>query len=241
MNNAEKSIIENQETLFTRIKRIHQLFKIHFYSLILLCIFALMNTILLSYAIITGQITPSLVIRYGLFGSIVTIIQLMLLLLIITQINIQIFFYRRFISEGDQSIQKSKEARKSSDDRYYDIVPYINNFYAFFNRFSKNKRTIIQTVTIFLFFNFMTGFYLMILISNLLGSKSINLIMQPWISIFFLGFIVSWFLNLITSFKIRNELKKWEQLFPKLDQWAQELEQLNSENNFKQNTKEDTK
>ncbi len=34
----------------------------------------------------------------------------------------------------------------------------------------------------------------------------------------------------MTSFKIKSEVVKWEKLFPKLEEWAQELEHFSSEN-----------
>ena len=40
-----------------------------------------------------------------------------------------------------------------------------------------------------------------------------------------------WLLNFITSIKISNEVVKWEKLFPKLEEWAQGLEQF-SENSI---------
>ena len=37
-------------------------------------------------------------------------------------------------------------------------------------------------------------------------------------------------MNLSTSFKIQKEIVRWENLFPKLEEWAQELEQSPLEN-----------
>ena len=37
-------------------------------------------------------------------------------------------------------------------------------------------------------------------------------------------------MSLMTSFKIQKEVVRWEKLFPKLEEWAQELEQFSSEN-----------
>ena len=45
----------------------------------------------------------------------------------------------------------------------------------------------------------------------------------------FLPMLFFWLMNLSTSVKIRNEVIKWEKLFPKLEEWAQELEQSSFE------------
>jgi hypothetical protein len=34
----------------------------------------------------------------------------------------------------------------------------------------------------------------------------------------------------MTSFKIQKEIARWENLFPKLEEWAQELEKFSLEN-----------
>ncbi len=38
--------------------------------------------------------------------------------------------------------------------------------------------------------------------------------------------------SLITSIKIRDVIMKWEHLFPKLEEWAQELEQYPPKNSI---------
>lgn len=37
-------------------------------------------------------------------------------------------------------------------------------------------------------------------------------------------------MSLMTLFKIHKEIARWEKLFPKLEEWAQELEQFPLEN-----------
>ena len=37
-------------------------------------------------------------------------------------------------------------------------------------------------------------------------------------------------MSLMTSFKIQKDIVRWEKLFPKLEEWAQELEQFSLEN-----------
>ena len=51
-------------------------------------------------------------------------------------------------------------------------------------------------------------------------------------TILFLSMVGFWLLNFITSIKISNEVVKWEKLFPKLEEWAQGLEQFSSENSI---------
>ena len=37
-------------------------------------------------------------------------------------------------------------------------------------------------------------------------------------------------MNLMTSIKIRTEIVKWEKLFPKLEEWCQEIEDFSLKN-----------
>jgi len=39
-------------------------------------------------------------------------------------------------------------------------------------------------------------------------------------------FTFFWLMSLLTLFKIHKEIARWEKLFPKLEEWAQELEQF---------------
>jgi hypothetical protein len=39
-----------------------------------------------------------------------------------------------------------------------------------------------------------------------------------------------WLISLITSIKIKNEVDKWEYLFPSLEEWAEELEKVSLKN-----------
>ena len=230
IENEKKGLIQNQKSLYTKLKRINQLFKIHFSSLILLFLFALGFIILWIYLLVTGQTTTDLSQRYGLFGTIVTIILTTVLSLLIIQIGIQIIFYGLFIIRGNRSL---KQGDKKTRTALYDgIVPYIANFYAFFNRYSKEKTTLIKLVSTFLFLNFISGFYIIFLFTRLLGAGNGNFLINFCMVILFLSMLVFWLMNLMTSIKIRSEVVKWEKLFPKLEEWAQELEKFSSENSI---------
>lgn len=231
IENEKNGLIQSQKSLFTRLKRINKLFKIHFLSLILLFLFAVGFIILWTYLLVTGQATTDLSQRYGLFGTIVTTFLTIVLSILIIQIGIQIIFYGLFIIRGNRSLRQPKGVEQIRTALYDGIVPYITNFYAFFNRYSKEKTTLIKLVNTFLLLNFFSGFYVIFLFSRFLDAGNVDLIKISMV-ILFLSILVFWLINFMTSMKIRKEIIKWEQLFPKLDEWAQELEQFSSENSI---------
>ena len=232
IENGKNGIIQSQKSLYTKLRKINQLFKTHFSMLILLFLFAIGFMILWTYLLITGQTTPDLAQRYGLFGTIVTIILTTVLSLLIIQIGIQIIFYGLFIIRGNRSLKQAKGDKKTRIALDAGIVPYITNFYAFFNRYSKEKTTLIKLVNTFLFLNFISGFYVIFLFTRLLDVENADPLIGISMVIIFLSMLVFWLINLMTSIKIRREIVKWEKLFPKLEEWAQELEQFSSENSI---------
>ena len=232
IENEKNGLIQSQKSLYSKLTRINQLFKIHFLSLILFFLFSLGFFIFWTYLILTGQATTDLAQRYGLFGAIVIIIITTVLFILIIQIGVQIIFYGLFIVRGNRSLKQVKGDKRTESALYEGIVPYISNFYAFFNRFSKEKTTLVKLVHTFLFFNFISGFYVVFLFTRFLDVGNGNFIINFCMIILFLSILAFWLMNLITSIKIRNEIVKWEKLFPKLEEWAQELEQFSSENSI---------
>jgi len=227
--NKKNGLIQSQKSLYTKLKRINRLFKIHLSSLTLFFLLALGFIILWTYLVFTGQTIPELAQIYGLFGTIVTIILTTVLSLLIIQIGIQIIFYGLFIIKGNRSLKQNRSDKKTRTALYNGIVPYITNFYAFFNRYSKQKTTLVKLVRTFLFFNFFSGFYVVFLFTRFLDTGNGNISVNISMVILFLSMLFFWLMNLMTSFKIRNEIVKWEKLFPKLEEWAQELEQFSLE------------
>ncbi|MHA2394778.1 MAG: hypothetical protein ACXAEX_22845 [Promethearchaeota archaeon] len=228
--NKENGLIRSQKSLYKKFKRINRLFKIHFSSLSLLFLFALGYIILWTYLVFTGQTIPELSQIYGLFGTIVTILITSVLSLLIIQIGIQIIFYGLFIIRGNRSLKQTKEEKTPRTTPYDGIVPYITNFYAFFNRYSKQKTTLVKRVKTFLFFNFFSGFLIIFLSTRILDTGSANVLINISMVIIFLLLLVFWLMSLMTSFKIQKEIVRWENLFPKLEEWGQELEQFSLEN-----------
>jgi len=227
--NEKNGLIQSQKSLYIKLKRINQLFKIHFSSLILFFLFALVFIILLTYLLVTGQVTTGISQRYGLFGIIVTIFMTTVLYLLITQIGVQIIFYSLFIIRGNRSLKQVKGNKETQTALYDGIVPFIANFYAFFNRYSKEKTTLSKLVRTFLFLNFFSGFYVIFLVTRFLDAGNSNNLINFCLVMIFLPMLFFWLMNLSTSVKIRNEVIKWEKLFPKLEEWAQELEQSSFE------------
>lgn len=232
IENEKNGLVQSQKSLYTKLKRINQLFKIHFSILILLFLFAIGFMILWTYLLITGQITMVLSQRYGLFGTIVDIFITTVLFILILQIGIQICIYSLFIIRGNRSLKQAKGKEETRTAIYEGIVPFITNFYAFFHRYSKEKTTLIKLVSTFLFLNFISGFYVIFLFTRLLDVENTNPLIGISMVILFLSTLVFWLMSLMTSIKIRNEVVKWENLFPKLEEWAQKLEQFSSENSI---------
>jgi len=230
--NKKNGLIQSQRSLYKEFKRINRLFKIHFSSLTLLFLLALGYIILWTYLVFTGQTIPELSQIYGLFGTIATILITSVLSLLIIQIGIQIIFYGLFIIRGNRSLKQSKEEKTPKSTPYGGIVPYITNFYAFFNRYSKEKTTLVNRVKTFLFFNFFSGFFVIFLSTRILDTGSANILINISMVIIFLLLLFFWLMSLTTSFKIQKEIIRWEKLFPKLEEWAQELEQSSLENSI---------
>ena len=230
IENEKNGLIRSQKALYTKLKRINKLFKIHFSSLILFFLFAIGFIILWTYLLITGQITFELSQRYGLFGTIVTIIQLVVLSLLIIQIGIQIFFYGKFVIRGNYSLKQTKVDKGTRKALYNGIVPYINNFYAFFNRYSKEKTNLSKLVSTFLFANFLSGFFVVFLFTRLLNGENTHSLLFLCMTILFLSMLFCWIVIFMTLIKIKKEIVKWEKIFPKLEEWAQELEHVSLDN-----------
>ncbi|NVM19556.1 MAG: hypothetical protein HWN80_17775 [Candidatus Lokiarchaeota archaeon] len=230
--NKENGLIRSQKSLYTKFKRINRLFKIHLSSLTLVFLLALGYIILWTYLVFTGQTIPELTQIYGLFGTIVTILITSVLSLLIIQIGIQIIFYGLFVIRGNRSLKQNKGEKIPKAAPYDGIVLYITNFYAFFNRYSKQKTTLVTRVKTFLFFNFFSGFFVIFLSTRILDTGSANVFINISMVIIFLLLVFFWLISLMTSFKIQKEIEKWEKLFPKLEEWAQELEQLSLENSI---------
>ncbi|MFX1314207.1 MAG: hypothetical protein ACFFHD_16590 [Promethearchaeota archaeon] len=232
IENEKNGLIQSQKSLYSKLTKINKLFKIHFSSLLLFFLFSLGFIILWIYLLAIGQGVTDLSLRYGLFGTIVTIIITTVLLLLIIQIGYQIIFYGLFVIRGNRSLKQVKDKKIRESALSKGIVPYISNFYAFFNRFSKGKISLIKLVETFLFFNFISGFYVFFLFTRLLDVGNKSFIINISMIVLFLSILTFWLMNLITSIKIRNEIVKWEKVFPKLEEWAQELEQFSSENSI---------
>ena len=177
---------------------------------------------------VTGQAELELAQRYGLFGTIVTIIQVVAIYLLIIQVGYQTIYYGGFIIRGNRSLKYDRVNNEIEIPLQTGIIPYINIFYKFFKRYSKGKSEIDKSVNYFLFLNFFFGLLVISLFTQLLPENNVNFLL-PMVIIFLL-MIIFWIINLMTSIKIRKEVMKWENLFPKLEEWAEELEKINSEN-----------
>ncbi len=228
--NKENGLIRSQKSLYIKFKKINGLFKLHLSSLALLFLLGFAYVILWTYLVFTGQTVPELSRIYGLFGTIVTILMTSALFILIIQIGIQIIFYGLFILRGNRSLKQNKEEKTPRNALYDGIVPYITNFYAFFNRYSKQKTTLAIRVKFFLLFNFFSGFFVIFLFTRILDTGSANDLINISMVIIFLLLLFFWMMSLMTSFKIQKEIVRWEKLFPKLEEWAQEFEQVSLEN-----------
>lgn len=239
--NEKNGLVQSQKSLFIKLQRLNKFFKIHFSSLFLFFLFALGFSILWIYSLLMGQATTDLSQRYGLFGDIITIIMTVVLSLFIIQIGIQIIFYGFFVIKGNRALRQVKTEDHTRDTLHDGIVPYITNFYAFFNRYSKEKTSLVKLVSTFLFLNFFLGFFAVFLFTRLIDADNTNPIIKFCMTILFLITLAFWLINFVTSFKIRKDFVKWEKLFPKLDEWAEELEKFSLKNSISSDKEDPSK
>ena len=126
-----------------------------------------------------------------------------------------------------------KGEKISENTLYSGIVRYINNFFSFFNQFSKKKTNLDVLVKTFLYINFLSGWFAIFFITRVLDQFSDSEVVDPiftfYFAILFLIVLTFWVISLITSFKVKKEVSKWQNLFPKLEDWASELESLSIE------------
>ena len=101
--------------------------------------------------------------------------------------------------------------------------------YAFFNRYSNQKTNLVKRVKTFLFINFFSGFLVVFLFTRILETETANVLLSIFMVIIFLLLLFFWLMSLMTSTKIKKKIVKWESLFPKLDEWAQNLEHFTLE------------
>jgi len=234
--NKENSVIQSQKTLYTKFQRINRLFKIHFSSLILLFVLSLGYIFLWTYFIFIAQTSPEIFLRYSLFRTIVTIVAYSALSILIIVIAIQILLYGSFMLKGNRSLKQTKREFESESTPYDGVVPYITNFYAFFNRYSKKKKPLVNLVRTFLFFNVIPGYFVIILFSRFLRDTGrANDLLSISMDVVYLILTLFWVMIFITSFKINKEIVRWESIFPKLEEWAKELEQFTSESSILSN------
>ena len=223
-------LFERQRVLFEKLSKLNQLFKIHFSSLVLFFSFSTINTIFWMILLIIGQASPILPQRYGIFGIIVTFIMILVLFVLLTVLAIQIFYYSYFILRGNRSLKLVKNNKETNNSPYNGIVPYINNFYAFFNRYSEEKTNYSQLVFTFLLINFFLGFYIFFIATRFIDPSITILSVKICGPILFLLLVSFSIMNIIISLKINFKIRKWEDLFTKLEEWAQQLEHNTIEN-----------
>ena len=228
--NEENGLMQSQQSLFTKLIKINRLFNVQFYALLLSILFSLAFLIL--WVSLLFIMSP----QYGFIGTSVIIIQILVLSGLIIQTGVQVLFYGKLMLSGNRSLKQIK----NNEHEKLVLVPYITNFHAFFNRYSKENTTLVKLVRKFLFINIVSGlvviflgivcYLLFILFTWLLGDVASHLIYL--ILVLFIPMLVFWLINLGTSFNIKNKLVKWESMFTKLEEWGKELE-LNSSNDSK--------
>ena len=232
MENKSNDLILGQKLLLEKVQKINRLFKIHFDSLSFFLISSICSCILLFYSLLTGQIIPTLAQRYGLFGIIVNIVEITVLFIMIIYFTFQISVYYSFVIRGNRSIrnieQHNSNINSLQSDLHHGIVSYVNNISTFFKRYLKDKTKLSDLVSVFLYMNFLFGFYVIFLLFSLIGIGDTTYLTGPFSAIFFLTMIISWLVSFGTSFKIRKNILIWEKIISKLDTWAQELEDLPS-------------
>jgi len=232
IENENEDLVQSQKSLLAKLYKINRAFNIHFQSLGFFLMAALVYSFYLFSLFMTGQITPTLAQRYGVFGIVINIIQVVVLLIMFIYFIYQNVVYYSFIRKGNRSIRKIKESHSNiysfEYKLHHGIVSYVNNVTTFFKRYSKEKKNMRDLVTIFLFANFLFGLYIIIIIFSLVEIEETAMVNSPFMAIFFLMTVISWLVSFGSSFKIRKNFIIWEKIIPKLDSWAQDLEDLPS-------------
>ena len=95
--------------------------------------------------------------------------------------------------------------------------------YAFFNRYSKQKMTLVKRVKTFLFFNFFSGFLVIVLSTRILDTESANDLIKISMVIIFLVLLFFWLMSLMTSFKIQKEIAQLQAKYTEDAGWQQEV------------------
>ena len=194
-------------------------------------------------SLLTGQFVPTVAQRYGVFGIVVNVFEIVVLIIMCIYFTYQISVYYSFVWRGNRSIKKIEESNSNIDSHqsylHHGVVSYVNNISTFFNRYSKEKTKLSDLVSIFLFMNFLFGFYVIIILYSIIGIGDTTFLAGPFSAILFLIMIISWLVSFGTSFKIRKNILIWEKIITKLDIWAQELENLPSNTSEKSEVIED--
>ena len=239
IENENTELIQSQKSLYKKFKRINRLFKIQFSSLLVYFLFTTAIMIIWIYQLINGQLTKDLYQQYGSLGIPWNIILASVIFLTLIFIGMHIFNYSIFLIKGTRCLKQVKQKEEIRSGLYSGIVPYIKNFYTFFNRARINRYTkkkmnleklnLVVLVKNFLFLNFISGYLIVTIIALIIDVEEVNLFQMIYNITYFL-ILTFWLINLLASIIIRREVVKWEKLFPKLDEWGHELENLSIQN-----------
>lgn len=230
IENEKNGLIQSQQSLYQKFKRINRLFKIHFSSLILYFLSASIFIIIWIYKLITGQLSEDLYRLYGSLGIPWTIFLTSLVLISLIPIGIQFYIYSFFLIKGNRCLKQVKGKKKSKNALYSGLVPYIKNFYTFFKRYSKKRTNLSILVKYFLGINFGLGYLSFLILAGILDFeiiKSFHILFMPTL---FILMLASWIINLLTLINIGRNIVKWEKLFVSLEEWGQDLKDLSTSN-----------
>lgn len=233
IENEKDGLIQSQQSLYHKFKRINRLFKIHFSSLILYFLSASIFIIIWVYNLITGQLSEELYQIYGSLGIPWTTFLVSFAMISLIPIGIQIYIYSVFLTKGTRCLKQVKHSKKQKDSQialYRGLVPYIRNFYTFFSRYSKKRTNLSILVKCFLAINFGSGYLSFIILTGILDFdiiKSFHILVMPTL---FILMLASWIINLLTSLSIGRNIVKWEKIFVSLEDWGQEIRDLSPVN-----------
>ncbi len=238
-NDPEKNgLATSQNQLKEHLLKLNKLFKHHFGWTLVYFTLSLGVGIILIYAIFTDQIDTTFPDRYGLFGIIILIIQIIVIFILIGVIGAQVYFYGSFVKKENKIVKERllvNSNKASSATKMYGIVPYVNTIVEFFNRYSKKsdekqkngERAKLSTlVGLFLFMNIIIAFFVFFLSTRLINAGHLESTLEPIFAIVFVGMTITLLMNLGTSIKLRKAFELWESIFPELDSWAENLENM---------------
>ena len=232
-NELKKSNLQQRQTSIIEILTNFQyVFQMHFIALVVLLLAATVRII----ALILSMLVDSAV--YGITRGIIDLFQVVLLVALVITTAFQIFYSKDYLVKGKHILRNIKsnsiDLGEQNTKPLQGIVSFVNNVFSFFSRFSNEEKKLSDHLNMCFLSTLFPGIILINLNTIslvLIRDQNEGLEFLYFISIlFFIAMVFAWIPSIITTSRMKSNVLKWENLFPQLEIWGQNLEQLSSEN-----------